>query len=144
MVFMLDWRLGLTVYGLCQTSNFSWDEFRSWKVRRLAQFISSEWIWIVQHVLSVCFRRKECLRSSVGTNVDLHMRPTKLIIKNSYDNVYLASFGRLWFSWLSRRVLSSSSEVWFVSWKVRCLAWALGCFPNVRTGQPDRSRKMKY
>ena len=29
-------------------------ELSSWKVRRLAQLSSSKWVWIVQHVLSVC------------------------------------------------------------------------------------------
>ena len=32
-------------------------ELSSRKVRRLAQLSSSEWGWIVQYVLSVCFRR---------------------------------------------------------------------------------------
>ena len=69
-------------------------ELTSWKVRRLAQLSSSEWVWIVQHVLSVCSRRIERLKIVSGTNVDFHMRRTKLIIKTVYNNVYLASFGR--------------------------------------------------
>ena len=32
---------------------------KSWKVRHLAQLSSSEWVVIVQRVLSVCFRRME-------------------------------------------------------------------------------------
>ena len=31
-------------------------ELSSRKVSRLAQLSSSEWVWVVQHVLSVCFR----------------------------------------------------------------------------------------
>ena len=68
--------------GLVQTSNFSRDEpseLSSWEVRRLAQLSLSEWVWIVQHVLSVCFRRVERLNIVSGTNVNLHMRRTKLI-----------------------------------------------------------------
>ena len=53
-------------------------ELSSWKVRRLAQLSSSEWVWIVQHVLSVCYRRMERLTIVSGTNVELHMRRTKL------------------------------------------------------------------
>ena len=38
-------------------------ELSSWKVWRLLQLSSSEWVWIVPHVLSVCFRRiKERLK----------------------------------------------------------------------------------
>ena len=69
-------------------------ELTSWKVRRLAQLSSSEWIWIVQHVLFVCSRRIERLKIVSGTNVDFHMRRTKLTIKHVYHNVYLASFRR--------------------------------------------------
>ena len=54
-------------------------ELSSWKVRRLAQLSSSEWVWIVQHVLSVCFRRIERLKIVFGTNVFFTMRWTKLI-----------------------------------------------------------------
>ena len=56
-------------------------ELSSWKVRRLArQFSSSEWVWIVQHVLSVYFRRIGCRKIVSGTNpVDLHMPRIKLI-----------------------------------------------------------------
>ena len=52
-------------------------ELSSWKVRRLAQLSLSEWVGIVQHAPSVCFRRilerlKTCLwdkrRSSHATN----------------------------------------------------------------------------
>ena len=67
-------------------------ELTSWKV--LAQLSSCEWVWIVQHVLSVCSRRIERLKIVSGTNVDFHMRRSKLIIKHVYHNVYLASFGR--------------------------------------------------
>ena len=51
---------------------------------------------IVQHVQSVCFRRIERLNIVSGTNVDLHIRRSKLIssFKNLYDDLYLASFGR--------------------------------------------------
>ena len=52
---------------------------KSWKVRRLAQLSSSEWVWIVQHVLSVGFRRIERLKIVFKTNFDLHMRRTKLV-----------------------------------------------------------------
>ena len=70
-------------------------ESRSWKVRRLAQLSSSEWVWI---------RRIEALKIACRTNVDLHMRQAKQI-----------SFVRLncllvWFSWLVRRVPSSTSD----------------------------------
>ena len=44
----------------------------------LTQLSSSEWAWVVQHVLSVCFRRIERLKIFPGTNVDLHMRRTKI------------------------------------------------------------------
>ena len=54
-------------------------ELSSWKVSRLAQLSSSEWVWIVQHVLSVYFRRTERLKIVSGTNVDLQMWRTKLI-----------------------------------------------------------------
>ena len=54
------------------------NELRSWKFRRLAQLSSSEWVWIVQHVLSDFFRRIERLKIVSGTNVDLYMRRTKL------------------------------------------------------------------
>ena len=59
-------------------------ELTSWKV--LAQLSSSEWIWIVQHVLSVCSRRIERLKIVSGTNVDFHMRRFKLIIKHVYQH----------------------------------------------------------
>ena len=51
---------------------------------------------IVQHVQSVCFRRIERLKIVSGTNVDLHIRRSKLMssFKNLYDDLYLASFGR--------------------------------------------------
>ena len=52
------------------------------------------YVWIVQHALSVCFRRIERLKIVFETNVDLHIRRTKVINKNLYDNVYLALFGR--------------------------------------------------
>ena len=45
---------------------------------RLAQLSLSEWVWIVQHVLSVCFRQIECLRIVTGTKVDVHVWRTKL------------------------------------------------------------------
>ena len=48
-------------------------------------------VWIVQHVLSVCFRQIECLKIAFGTNVDLHMRWTKLI---NWKFVWLASSGK--------------------------------------------------
>ena len=54
-------------------------ELSSWKVRRLAQLSSSEWVWIVQHVLSVCFRRIERQKIVFGTNVFFTMRWTRLI-----------------------------------------------------------------
>ena len=61
---------------------FRWGSMRvelsSWKVRRLAQLRSPEGVWIVQHVLSVCFRRIERLRIVSETNVDPHMQRTKL------------------------------------------------------------------
>ena len=49
------------------------------KVRRLAQLSSSEWVWIIQHVLSVFFRWIERLKIGSRTNVDLHIRRAKLI-----------------------------------------------------------------
>ena len=47
--------------GLGQTSNFfmrrtKLSKLSSWKARRLTQLSSSELVWIVQNVLSVCFR----------------------------------------------------------------------------------------
>ena len=55
-------------------------EWSSWKVRRLAQLSSTEWVWIVQHVLSVpfCFRRTERLKIVYARKVNLHRRRTKL------------------------------------------------------------------
>ena len=92
--------------GLVQTSNFSRDEpseLSSWKVRRLAQLSLSEWVWIVQHVLSVCFRRIERVKIVSETNDNLHMRRTRLIHKKRETLLWI------WFSWLVRRVLSSTS-----------------------------------
>ena len=74
------------VLGLGQTSEVSMrrikrSELSSWKIRHLPQFnliSSSEWVWIVQHVLSVCFRWIERLKIVSGTNVDLHTRRNKL------------------------------------------------------------------
>ena len=54
-------------------------ELSSWKVRRLAKLCSSE--WIVQHVLCVCFRRKERLKIVSGKTFDLLINC--LIIVNS-------------------------------------------------------------
>ena len=51
----------------------------SQKVPLLAQLSSSKWVWIVQHVLSVFFRRTERLKIVSETNVDLHMWRTKLM-----------------------------------------------------------------
>ena len=70
--------------GLGQTSKFFMRRTKlcglnSWKARRLAQLSLCEWVWIVQHALSVCFRRIEHLKIVPGTNVDLHMRRTKLV-----------------------------------------------------------------
>lgn len=71
--------------GLGQTSNFlryepnllvSWihEKFQVWLSHlRLNEF------WIVQHVLSVCFRRIKGLKIVSGTHVDLQMQRTKLI-----------------------------------------------------------------
>ena len=42
-------------------------ELSSWKVRRLAQWSSSEWVWIVQYVVFVCFRPIERLKILSGT-----------------------------------------------------------------------------
>ena len=53
-------------------------ELSLWNVRRLAQLSSSEWVWIVRHVLSV-------YKIDSGANVDL---------KHLYGNAYLASSGR--------------------------------------------------
>ena len=47
------------------------------------------WMSLDRHVLSVCFRQIEYLKIVLGTNGDLHMQQTKLIlIKNLYKNVY--------------------------------------------------------
>ena len=54
------------------------NELSSWKVWRLAQLSSCECVWIGQHVLSVCYRRMERLTIVSGTNVELHMRRTRL------------------------------------------------------------------
>ena len=49
----------------------------------------------------------ERLKIISGTNVDLHMRRTKLInLKKNEDNVYLASFGRKCFEIQSMELLS--------------------------------------
>ena len=58
--------------------------------------MSYELVWIVQHVLSVCFRRIELrLKIISETNVDLHIceELNKYQTKN-FHCVYLASFGR--------------------------------------------------
>ena len=52
-------------------------------------------------------RRIERLKIVSETNVDLHIRRTKL--KNLYDNVYLASFGRIFME----IALWSDSVYWF-------------------------------
>ena len=45
------------------------------------------------YVLSVCFRLIERLKLVSGTNVDLHMRQTKLInLKKLYDKCLLSIF----------------------------------------------------
>ena len=72
------------------------------------------------YVLSVCFRLIERLKLVSGTNVDLHMRQTKLInLKKLYDKCLLSLFrGRKFIAiafvtiqpWLVRRVLSSTSD----------------------------------
>ena len=63
-------------------------ELSLWNVRRLAQLSSSEWVWIVRHVLSV-------YKIDSGANVDLRMRRNKLTdFKHLYGNAYLASSGR--------------------------------------------------
>ena len=47
-------------------------ELSKWKVQRLAQLSSSEWVWIVQKVLPIGFKRIERLKIvSAGTNVDI-------------------------------------------------------------------------
>ena len=58
--------------------------------------IKSSSEWIIQQVLSVRFRRIERLKIVSGTNVDLHVRETKLSQTNKlifYDIVYLAPLG---------------------------------------------------
>ena len=68
---------------------------QSWK----AQLSSCGWVWIAKHVLFNCFRWMYRRKIVGGTNVDLHMRRTKLKkMKNLYDNVYLASFGKTFFT----------------------------------------------
>ena len=87
-------------------------ELSSWKVRCLLQLSSSEW------VLSLCLRRIERLKIVSGKNVDLHMRRTELIHWKSvwycvssliWEKIYQNYF-LVWFSWLARRVLSSTSD----------------------------------
>ena len=53
-------------------------ELSLWQVQRLSELSSFEWVWIVQHVPSVCFRQKEPLKIVSGTNVHLQMRGTLL------------------------------------------------------------------
>ena len=70
--------------GLGQTSNFSWDE-----PNLVSQVHEKFDVWLswgrlnefggVQHVLSVCFTRIERLKTVSWTNVELHMRRTKLM-----------------------------------------------------------------
>ena len=61
----------LYVGGLGQISNFWWDEpklakfIRSSKSGSVEFFSMSLWVWIVQHVLSLCFRRIERARLKV-------------------------------------------------------------------------------
>ena len=90
----------------------------SWKVRRLAQLIKFVWTSLDRPTRSVRSRRIEHLKIVCGRNVDLQMLQSKLIEEKLYENVYLASFGLnfkencilVWFSWLVRRVLSSTSH----------------------------------
>ena len=52
-------------------------------------------------------RNVERLKIISGTNVDLHMRRTKVMnLKKNEDNVYLASFGRKFFEIQSMELLS--------------------------------------
>ena len=63
--------------------------------------IKSSSEWIIQQVLSVRFRRIERLKIVSGTNVDLHVRGTKLSQTNKlifYDIVYLAPLGTKFFT----------------------------------------------
>ena len=89
---------------------------KSW---RLAQLIKFVWTSLDRPTRSVRSRRIELsLKIVCGTNVDLQMLQSKLIEEKLYENVYLASFGLnfkencilVWFSWLVRRVLSSTSH----------------------------------
>ena len=68
-------------------------ELNSWKVRRLAQLSLSEWIWIVQHVVSVCLRRIERVKIISGRSVDLHTQRAKLINEKV---VRLCIFSLVW------------------------------------------------
>ena len=79
-------------------------ESSSWKVWRLAQLSSSEWVWIVQYVLSIwtgdCLQNK--CQSSHATNYTNKLKVCLFLLL-------------IWFSWLVQCAPSSTSDpkTWF-------------------------------
>ena len=74
-------------------------ESSSWKVWRLAQLSSSEWVWIVQYVLSIwtgdCLQNK--CQSSHATNYTNKLKVCLFLLL-------------IWFSWLVQCIPSSTSD----------------------------------
>ena len=74
-------------------------ELSSWKVGRLAQLSSSEWVWIVWHVLSIWTRdhlQNKC-QSSHATNYTNKLKVCLFLLL-------------IWFSWLVQCIPSSTSD----------------------------------
>ena len=74
-------------------------ELSSWKFRRLAQLSSFEWLWIVQHVLSIWTRdrlQNKC-QSSHATNYTNNLKVCLFLLL-------------IWFSWLVQCTPSSTSD----------------------------------
>ena len=74
-------------------------ELRSWKVWHLAQLSSSEWVWIVQHVLSIWTgdRLRHKHQSSQETNYTNKLKVCLFLLL-------------IWFSWLVQCALISTSD----------------------------------
>ena len=74
-------------------------ESSPWKVWRLAQLSSSEWVWIVQYVLSIwtgdCLQNK--CQSSHATNYTNKLKVCLFLLL-------------IWFSWLVQCIPSSTSD----------------------------------
>ena len=95
-----DWSV-YTCYllSLGQTSNFWWDEPNLLRVWHLAQLSSSEWVWIIQHILSI------------WTEDRLQNKHQSSHVMNYTNKLKVCLFLLLtWFSWLVQCALSSTSD----------------------------------